>query len=167
MKRTALFIAAIAIIITLLTVCTSCTSKEKEVERTTLITEDFAVEYPDWQLSNDTIVKDFTLLMGLEKEYPIPFRLTWVNAIDTEGIDLYNIAYYKLERLGGTDKVKINNAVIAGGSCCLEGDNDKIIESFLLGIKFNIGEANEVYQILFNAVGDCVDINKNNAPLGE
>jgi len=108
MKQTFLFITSAAIIISLLF---ACSNNGKEVARTTLLAENFAIENPDWQVSNDTIVKDFVLTLAFEPKTEIPFRLMWTSATDTASVE--HVAFVQFDRMGGTDKVAVDSVTIS------------------------------------------------------
>jgi hypothetical protein len=106
MKRTTLLITSATIAIALLFACSN--NKGTEVERTTLLSENFAAKHPDWQLFNDTIVKDLMLKLSFKPKTEIPFRFMFATATDMAGVP--RVAFYQLDRMGGTDMAEVTSA---------------------------------------------------------
>jgi hypothetical protein len=108
MKQTTSLITLTTIAIALLF---ACSNTGTEVERTTLLTENFAAEHTNWKVSNDTIVKDFVLKLSFKPKTEIPFRLMFTTATDTAGVP--RVAFYRLDRMGGTDMAKVTSVKLS------------------------------------------------------
>ncbi len=108
MKKTIWTVAMATIVIALLI---ACSGNGTEVERTTLITENFAAQHPEWEVSKDTTVKDFILKGKFKSGHEIPFRLKWTTAVDSAGVT--QIAFCQFDRMGGSDKVAVDSVVLS------------------------------------------------------
>jgi hypothetical protein len=70
--------------------------------------------HPEWQPAGDTLVRNFSIDLGMDNEREVPMRLTLLPALDTLG--LTRAGYVRLERLPGGPggiRMKAGDYVIA------------------------------------------------------
>jgi hypothetical protein len=84
----------------------SCSTKQ-----TVIFTQDYTTHHTDWKLSNDTIIKFFTLKRNNGPiKFEIPMKVSWTIATDSN--KCVHVGFVKLERIGKNKKYKITDASV-------------------------------------------------------
>lgn len=104
-------------ILTFLTCATLCSCSNKPQTKV-VFTKDFLAENPQWQISKDTVSKEFEIGFEDIKE---PMKISWTAAKDQTGC--LRIASLKFENVNKESQLKIENIKTSAIECAMKFDS--------------------------------------------